>query len=754
MKKLAAITFTSMMLLLATAMTVGAVDSVEIRGEVHDLGEVNDASWDNSTFAGFYYDIDDNLGMETITFHPTDIKDGSTATLDDDKVDGVYGVTYTSTAQDKEFDFEDWGFFKVIGFMSDKYFAGYSDRLPEHGYDAVLNPVAFLADKTKNDNLLKDEQLSKVLLDDDTERTFTSGTPLKLEEGYELSIKSIDIDGNKVYVELSKDGSVIDSKVVSPSKDSASMSDKTYYYKKDLGDSSDVVVVAVHFKNAFRGSDTNLATVDGVWQISDTPASVESGTDYDKMTLESPTEDQITATNKDNQISLGKNKDIVLMGDIHIKTADSDVVNTDNPLRYYIYKSITEPGTYDVRGAVKDLGADDASWDNSTFAGFYYDIDDNLGMEQIDFHLTDKKIDAGTATLDDDKVDGVYGVTYTSTAQDKEFDFEDWGFFKVIGFMSDKYFAGYSDRLPEHGYDAVLNPVAFLADKTKNDNLLKDEQLSKVLLDDDTEKTFTSGTPLKLEEGYELSIKSIDIDGNKVYVELSKDGSVIDSKVISPSKEDATMSDKTYYYKKDLGDSSDVVVVAVHFKNAFRGSDTNLATVDGVWQISDAPASVESGTDYDKMTLESPTEDQITATNKDNQISLGKNKDIVLMGEIHIKTADQDVISADSPLRYYICKEATIEGASETTGATPEVPAVTEEKPEVVATPEPVVAEENNTTTEAVAEPAATNETPAKTTEEAAKPAENKTEPSPGFESVFAITGLLAVAYLVLGRRE
>ncbi|HNX09765.1 MAG TPA: PGF-CTERM sorting domain-containing protein, partial [Methanothrix sp.] len=56
--------------------------------------------------------------------------------------------------------------------------------------------------------------------------------------------------------------------------------------------------------------------------------------------------------------------------------------------------------------------------------------------------------------------------------------------------------------------------------------------------------------------------------------------------------------------------------------------------------------------------------------------------------------------------------------------------------------------------TEAVAEPAATNETPAKTTEEAAKPAENKTEPSPGFESVFAITGLLAVAYLVLGRRE
>ena len=63
--------------------------------------------------------------------------------------------------------------------------------------------------------------------------------------------------------------------------------------------------------------------------------------------------------------------------------------------------------------------------------------------------------------------------------------------------------------------------------------------------------TVTSGTPLKMEEGYELAIKSIDIDGNKVYLELSKDGAVVDSKVISPSKDNATMADKTYYYKKD-----------------------------------------------------------------------------------------------------------------------------------------------------------------------------------------------------------
>ena len=35
-----------------------------------------------------------------------------------------------------------------------------------------------------------------------------------------------------------------------------------------------------------------------------------------------------------------------------IKTADQDDISADNPLRFYIYKEITEPGTYAIRGAV------------------------------------------------------------------------------------------------------------------------------------------------------------------------------------------------------------------------------------------------------------------------------------------------------------------------------------------------------------------------------------------------------------------
>ena len=66
------------------------------------------------------------------------------------------------------------------------------------------------------------------------------------------------------------------------------------------------------------------------------------------------------------------------------------------------------------------------------------------------------------------------------------------------------------------------------------------------------------------------------------------------------------------------------------------------------------------------------------------------------------------------------------------------------------------------TVNENVTEAAAKNETTTTTTTKTTAPAENNTitttnttkKTTPGFESIFALTGLLAVAYLVLSRRE
>ena len=325
MTKVTAITLTALVMLLASAMAVSAVDKVEIRGPVATVQEMS-YTWTPAEFAGFFYDIDDDIGTEEITLTITNRN-----VLDEDT-----GVIYTTRTQAKDFDFEaqagleSWGQFLTIGFLADEYFAGYVDG-------------GYLARQSTDVNLLRDEHLSQVLMDDDEERTFTSGTPLKLAEDYELAIQAIDLDGNKVYVQLMKNGAVVDSAVVEPSKPNAGTADKTYVYKKDLGDTKKVVVIAVNFKNAFRGATVDLATIDGIWQISDTTKEVTKDTKYGRMTIDEVTTTNIRMNNDGERITLSKDRDIALMENVRIKTADQEATAED-PLRFYIYKQVTIEG--------------------------------------------------------------------------------------------------------------------------------------------------------------------------------------------------------------------------------------------------------------------------------------------------------------------------------------------------------------------------------------------------------------------------
>jgi S-layer protein (TIGR01567 family) len=238
----------------------------------------------------------------------------------------------------------------------------------------------------------------------------------------------------------------------------------------------------------------------------------------------------------------------------------------------------------------------DFEWNPQNFAGFYYDLDSDVGTEVL------------TATLKDGKLSGSYpyGLTYQTTAQKNDFAFENWGSYNVIVFMGEKYFAGYLDTA------GSTDDSLFEASGSKN--VLSKNKLIKLLVDDNTEKTVTTNTPLILQDGYLLSIDSIDIDGNQVTLTLSKDGSKLITKKISPSKDDVTMADKTFIYRKNYGNLREVVIVAAHFKNAFRGADQDLATIDAVWQLSDDSMDVSEGAEYGKMSIKSVTTDSITMT--------------------------------------------------------------------------------------------------------------------------------------------
>ncbi|MDQ1283361.1 MAG: hypothetical protein QG666_1153, partial [Euryarchaeota archaeon] len=532
-------------------------------------------TWDYRSFSGFFYDMENDVGTEELTVNLA----GSSRTIDSDN------LVYKTSPKDLDFEYGYWGDYQVIGFMAEKYFAGYIGD--ENGLFS------------EGQSFLNEGQLRQVLIDSDDSQTLASGSALTLEEGYELQIKQIDIDGEKVYLGLSKDGEEIDSKVVSPE---GSLKSSTYEYKVEIS-GEDVPIIMAHIESVFASTENDLVTVDGLFQLSDTYASVEDGDEYGKMNVQSVDENGVEMNNEDS-INLKKGSTVNIFGDVGFIVADDD----DDELRFA--PIVDRIGPQEVRGTVINPSKEsEFTWTVYNFEGFYYDIDENVGTETLTAKITDgKKIEEGD-------------LVYSSKPQRVDFEFGSWGKYDVIGFMADKYFAGYN------------NETEF----TDEFSVIGESQLRKVLVDNDDSQTLASGSVLSLEDGYELRIKSVDLNGNKVYLALSQDGEEVDSKVVTPSSDPGDRS-SNYLYKVDIG-SEEVPIVAVHIESVFRSTESDLATIDGIFQVSDSPESVEDGEVHGKMEVKEASSDGIVMEN-DGSFSLSRDKTIEIMDNLKFVVAD------------------------------------------------------------------------------------------------------------------
>ncbi len=59
-------------------------------------------------------------------------------------------------------------------------------------------------------SLISDGVLAKILIDSDDKESAYSGDSFELEDGYSLNIVEVDVNGNSVWVQLEKDGDVVD----------------------------------------------------------------------------------------------------------------------------------------------------------------------------------------------------------------------------------------------------------------------------------------------------------------------------------------------------------------------------------------------------------------------------------------------------------------------------------------------------------------------------------------------------------------
>ncbi|MDR7664322.1 S-layer protein domain-containing protein [Methanosarcina sp. Z-7115] len=650
--------------------TTSAASTVEIRGPVYNGSSLTDilanSTYDNGTaitmdankFAAFYYDIDDNVTTESLSIKNVAGTSGRTI--------GENGLVYTTTIGKNEYKNKDvdWGNYSVIGFFADKY-------IPLKSNDA--------------------SKLAKLVLDSDDKYTLRTGETLDLGEGYSLQAKQVDVDGDKVWLELDKDGQYVDDQIVSTDS-----GDHTWTCEvDDVQGEDNVPVLKVHVNQVFQGAVDSIAQIDGLWLIDYANAmKIESDDEFgklDNVDISGPT---ITISNKDT-FSLTRDSDQEIGQGLYFRVADSDA------LRFYAFKQQTTPGTYDIRGTVVS-GTQPYTWTSDNFAGFFYDLNKNVGTETLSVSGVSGR------TIPED------GLKYSTTINSVDYDASDAfnGTYPVLGFFAQKY-------VPLKSNDA--------------------SKLAKLVLDSDDKYTLKTGETLDLGEGYSLQAKQVDVDGDKVWLELDKDGQYVDDQIVSTDSGDHIWTCEV----DDVQGEDNVPVLKVHVNQVFQGAVDSIAQIDGLWLIDYANAmKIDTSDEFGKLDnvgINGPT---ITISNKDT-FSLTRDSDQEIGQGMYFKVADSDA------LRYYPYIQQTLGNGTVTT-----TPSNTTSTDNTSVNPAPVA---NSTETPDVnANTPTTTETPVTTTPDTPDAANNTTETknnAPGFEMAPAILGLLSVFYLVRKNR-
>jgi S-layer protein (TIGR01567 family) len=586
----------------------GGVFPVEIRGTVfQDPASI--PRWDANNFAGFYYDLKYNRFTELLNFIQPLGTYASSRSLDRNQLE------YTTTkvfvqfkANEKEgVNVSGAGVtaYQLVGWQAEKWIA----------VKGMTNKIAKLAFEMGTED----------------KKTLTIGETWSLGAGYEMIINAIDArtTPRQVWFTLTKDGVIIDEVIVqAPQSGSVTDKNKAVYYKtKTILGESDSLLFTVYVDTIFSGATSDMVQFKYAWLIDESSAKIINSADqFGVFEVREANANYIRLTNE-NSVNLSSNTETTLIGNMKFRIADNSSV-----LRFYPFVEHTMPGVYEIRGRVAMDTTLTPSWDAQTFAGFYYDIDDDVGSERLTLEspLNNRNIP--------DK-----NIIYSTSPQEVSFTYSPFGKYQVIGFMADKYFAGYT-----------LNtnpPVTRPTTDFSGINGLANGALHKVLIDDDTKRTISVGGTIALKEGYVLKATDIDLNARVMLLSLLKDGAEVD---ITPLG-----AGETYVYAKTVGGTESLPLIMVRFDNVFSGQELQVAFLKGIFQLSETTTTVKTGNQYGKMEVTTVSKDSITMSNN-GSIGLDKNTEPILLGNIKLKIADDDYLRFYPKIDYVISDVTTV----------------------------------------------------------------------------------------------
>ena len=601
-----------MIVLIALVVAVVAVpasaETLEVRGNVVDLdpgGAQPDLVWNAANFGAFWYDLDDNLMTEELTIT------AGTLSMWDRTIDEECLIYQTSPV------YQQYEVNRNEGLTVDGDTGYYLEGWMAERYVAING---------------KADTLCKLLVEfeDDDNETLVEYKPWNMTGGFALDAQ-IGLEGTNVSLVLSKNGSELDSEVVSAGE--------VYTYTTNIGGESDVPVFSCYVDAIYRVNNTTQ--VKYVFLIDDDVLEIETGDEFGIMEA-TASNNYINLSNKEDTVDLGAGNTEHIMGNMYFRTADNDGTGEDYRLRFYPFVEYTEPGTYKIRGNVVNLvGAQpDLVWNAANFGAFWYDLDDDLMTESF-------RIEANSLNgiIDDRSVDKM-NLSYATHPEPQTYQlWENEGLllargvdnqtrYFIEGWMGEKYVA--------------INGMA--------------DKLTKLLVefeDDDTE-TLYLGKKWNLSDGFALELVDIDDTGNKATLQLHKDGvPLTDSLKCINTGPGSTRQDRVYTYLKDVAGEDNIPIFSCYVVAVFKG-DISYVQLMYVFLIDDEVLEIETGDEFGVMEATASTNYLILANKKDT-VDLSPDNTEHIMGNIYFKTADDD-----TAIRFYPFVERTIGGEEPT----------------------------------------------------------------------------------------
>jgi len=536
----------------------------EIRGNIYPV-ENGIIEWTANSFAGFV-----PTGLESLRLNVSN---------------GLVGegeATYQTGIMDRAFAHREWGHYSTLSFLDENHFIGYPEDC------RIAEPMSLLSPGSSS--------LGKVLIDSDESYTIASNETLPLQDGYSLKLSDAE---EGIIVSLYRKGELIDSQMVSTPSD--------YVYKTSMANET-ITGIAAGIKANVRLEPNSFYTIKGLFQISENTEKIDIDRKFGEMRVVSISDSGIELDNP-HPMSLSADQNFQLMDGISIRTSGADGSSD----QLYIYRNSTESDIPEIRG---EVATDSFLWTPRNFAGFYYDLNEDLGTEEI-----------ATTITEDRRLDGDVpgGITYTTTAQQKDFEFAEWGQYSSISFLGERCLAGYMEYSPLCTESGVL--------------LLAYEKLGRVLIDSNKHQIIADGSNLSLEDGLTAKIY-IDKSCNSTFIELYRNGVLIDRDYFSMPN--------TYTYKRMSSETGNMItILGIHIAKA--GCSPNKGVlVDGIFQISDDLIDVSVDRLFGKLRIGAVYCDGldggIRMDNLDNTIILNKNLDCALAGNYHLKSIDGDVM--------------------------------------------------------------------------------------------------------------